>query len=67
MKTINLNIKGMHCTSCETLITDSLREEKGVNVVEISHKTGKARILFNESLTNENKLKDIIKKEGYAL
>jgi len=65
MKT-TLNIKGMHCKSCEMLIADALQEE-GITVADISHKTGKATVSFDAGKTSQERIKDIIKKEGYSV
>jgi copper chaperone CopZ len=67
MKKINLNIKGMHCPSCETLIKDSLEEFDGVKSVSISHKTGKAGVEFDETKIDEAQIRKIIKNEGYKV
>ena len=63
-KKINLTIKGMHCKSCETLIKDELIES-GAKECKIDYKSGKARIIFDESSLNLDSIKSIIKKEGY--
>ncbi|MEW5896814.1 MAG: heavy-metal-associated domain-containing protein [Nanoarchaeota archaeon] len=65
MKKMNLNIKGMHCKSCEVLISDALAEV-GVK----SHadtKKGTATIEFDESKITLEKVKSIIAKEGYKV
>ena len=67
MKTINLKIQGMHCTSCEVLITDALKETSAVTEVKISHKTGQAKITFDEKKCDEKKIKSLIENEGYTI
>lgn len=67
MKKIKLNIAGMHCPSCEMLITDSLEDLDGIEIIQISHKKGYAIISYDESKTNEDKIKKIIEKEGYKV
>ncbi|HLC22162.1 MAG TPA: heavy-metal-associated domain-containing protein [Candidatus Nanoarchaeia archaeon] len=67
MKTITVKIKGMHCKSCEVLITDDLKETGAVSDVQISHKTGQAKITFDEKNIDEKKIKAVIKQEGYTL
>lgn len=64
METI-LNIKGMHCKSCEMLIQDAL-EEKGVKS-QIDHKAGKAKVVFDPKKTSLNEIKAIIKEQGYEV
>ncbi|MAG08459.1 heavy metal transporter [Candidatus Woesearchaeota archaeon] len=65
MKNITLNVKGMHCSSCEILIKDSLEETEGISNAEVSHKDGTAEVSFDESKTDEELIKTIIAKEGY--
>lgn len=65
MKKIQLKIKGMHCTSCEELIKDAL-EEVGAKG-EVNSKKGTAIIEFDEKKLTEEKIKQIIKKEGYTV
>jgi copper chaperone CopZ len=61
MSKLQLKVKGMHCRSCEMLITEVL-EEAGAKNVEVSHKTGDLSLETNLSV---EKVKELIKKEGY--
>lgn len=65
MKKINLKISGMHCKSCEVLISDALLEA-GAKKVAVDSKKSIATIEFDESLSEE-KIKQIIRKEGYQV
>ena len=62
-----VNIKGMHCKSCGILIKDSLLETEGVKEVLISHEAGKAKVDFDESKVSLDKIKQLIKKEGFEV
>ena len=64
MKKINLNIKGMHCHSCEIIIKDSLEGTDGVISAEVSHAEGTAKVVFDESKIDEDKIKRAIIDEG---
>ena len=55
-----IKTKGMHCSSCEMLLKDSL-EELGAKVISISHKTGEVVVEYD----NEEAVVDVIKNEGY--
>ena len=59
----NLQIKGMHCSSCARLIENALKE-KGVTA-KIDFKNGNAEIVYNEEKINIDKIISIIEKEGY--
>jgi copper chaperone CopZ len=67
MKKLSLNVKGMHCPSCEMLVTDSLTEIKGIEKAEAFHKKGKVDVSFDEKLVSEKQIKETIKKEGYEV
>ncbi len=65
MKKITLNVKGMHCPSCEVLVKDSLEELEGIGRAKADSKSGIVEVDFDESKTSINKIKSIINKEGY--
>lgn len=64
MAKLKLKIKGMHCPSCITLITEAL-EELGVKS-KIDLKTGNAELDFDQNKVSKKELLEIIKKEGYS-
>ena len=65
MKKIRLDIEGMHCQSCVTLLTKALQKDLGVKYVNVNLTTEKATIEFDESKTNETQLINIIKSLNY--
>ena len=65
MKKIMLDVKGMHCTSCEMLIQDSL-EELGIQT-EVSHEKGTVSATFDENSITEDQIKEAIVKEGFGV
>jgi copper chaperone len=67
MKKITLNVKGMHCQSCEMLIKDGLGDLDGVKDVQVSQKTGAATVVFDESKTSEKAVKSAIAAEGFEV
>ena len=67
MVNIKLKTKGMHCPSCEVLVMDSLEELEGVSNAKADNSSGIVEVDFDESKTNVNKIKSIIKKEGYNI
>ena len=66
MKKIKLKIKGMHCKSCEMLIEDAL-EDLGINKCKIDSLRGGAEIDFDEKKISVDKIKKVIKNEGYEV
>ena len=63
-KQINLDISGMHCASCATLITNRLKKESGISYANVNLTTEKASVDFDESKTNENKIINLIESLG---
>jgi len=61
------NVKGMHCKSCEMILKDSIGELNGVSGVSASAANGKVKVSFDEKKTTDTEIKNIIKKEGYAV
>lgn len=66
-KKIKLKVKGMHCKSCEVLIKDELEEQEGITDVQISHETGEFTADIDENKISVQKVKDIIKEQGYKV
>ncbi len=66
VKKIDLDITGMHCQSCVTLITKKLEKEPGVSYVNVNLTTEKATVNFDESKVSEEKIiQDIEGMGGY--
>ena len=64
MKTITLNIEGMHCGGCVKSVTQVLTELDGVQsaVVQLE---GKANITFDENRVNIAQLIEVIEDAGF--
>lgn len=67
MEKIRLSVEGMHCSSCELLISDSLKELNGVKNVNVDYKLGIVEVEFDSSKTKKEEIIEIIKKEGYKV
>ena len=65
MKEITLNVKNMHCKSCEILIAEAL-EEMDVKSQADSNK-GTVTVFFDENKITEEKIKSAIKKAGFEV
>lgn len=62
----SIKVKGMHCKSCEILISDSVSEISGVEEVKADHKKGVVTVsLRDDSLLG--KVRSAIEKEGYGV
>jgi copper ion binding protein len=62
-----LNVKGMHCKSCEMLIKDSLSEIDGVKNVDVSLTKNTVTIDYDEKKVKDNMIKKVIETEGYQV
>lgn len=68
MKTeLGLNIKGMHCSSCETIIQMQLLDLEGVSGAEINYEQGKGKVIADLSLISKEQIIDTINKAGYQV
>ncbi len=64
-KKTDLNISGMHCASCSTLINRSLSKTEGVTEANVNYATAKARVVFDEKKLSEQDLIKIVQSRGY--
>ena len=65
MKKTELQINGMHCASCATLLAKSFSGAKGVKDANVNYSTAKATISFDEKQISEAGLVEIVKSKGY--
>lgn len=64
MKTITLNIEGMHCGGCVKSVTRVLTELYGVQSADVQLE-GKANITFDENRVNVAQLIEVIEDAGF--
>jgi len=62
---LTLNVQGMHCASCETLITEELQALPGVSNVQVSFVNGKGSMLADLAQTSKEDIQQAIKRAGY--
>ncbi|MBS3165486.1 heavy-metal-associated domain-containing protein [Candidatus Woesearchaeota archaeon] len=62
-----VRVKGMHCHSCEILLTDSLQELPGVKAVKVSQKDSQVVVEFDEKKVSLDAIKAKIKEEKYTV
>ena len=62
-----IQIKGMHCKSCEILIGEDLEEQEGVETAEVSHQAGTLSISYDESKISGKRIREIVKSLGYEV
>ncbi len=66
MITKKLKAKGMHCTSCETLIGISVEKIGGVENVKVDYPTETVEVTFDSEKTNIGQISDVIETKGYV-
>ena len=64
MKTITLNIEGMHCGGCVKSVTRVLTELDGVQSADVQLE-GKANVTFDENRVNVAQLIEVIEDAGF--
>ncbi|MDH5267290.1 MAG: heavy metal translocating P-type ATPase [Candidatus Bathyarchaeota archaeon] len=62
---ILIKIGGMHCVTCAQTIEKALLKAEGVDNALVNFATETAHIEYDDKITNENKLTEIIKGTGY--
>ena len=64
MKTITLNIEGIHCGGCVKSVTRVLTELDGVQSADVQLE-GKANVTFDENRVNVAQLIEVIEDAGF--
>jgi Cu2+-exporting ATPase/Cu+-exporting ATPase len=67
MQTKTYRIKGMHCASCAGIIEKTFKKTEGVKSAEVNYGTETAKIAFDASVTDHNKLSKKIEPLGYSI
>ena len=60
-----IQVKGMSCNSCENRIEDALKDLEGIRKVGASYSKEEVMVEFDSSKISENRIKELINKEGY--
>ena len=67
MRTETIKIGGMTCGGCVSNVTNAINAVDGVKNVEVTLKTGAARIEFDEGTTSPALLRAAVKRAGYEV
>ncbi len=62
---IKLNVKGMHCASCEAILKEDVGAVSGVTNVKADHKKGV--VSFDGPQSALPQVKAAIEKDGYSV
>src|SRR5664279_2188117 len=66
-QTQSLNVIGMHCASCASIIKRKLEKLPGVANCEVNFGTEKAKVMFDPQKVSVPQMNQEINKLGYAL
>jgi mercuric ion binding protein len=61
----DIKVSGMTCSACEVSVKSALTKVKGVKSTEVSHQKGTATVVYDDTQTNEQQLRDAINKTGF--
>ncbi len=67
IQTINIEIKGMTCTSCEEHINHSVNQLDGIINIKSSYENGNSVIEFDNSKTSIEEIKKSVNATGYSV
>ena len=67
MKKIAIQLEELVCPMCGQKIETALKKEPGVSEACVSYNSCKAKITFDETLTNPQRLETIIEDLGYII
>lgn len=63
--TVEMTVSGMHCSSCALNIDFALEDLPGVSSSQTNFATAKLKVSFDPEVTSLDKIKKLIKKQGY--
>ena len=67
MNKITVLIRGMHCASCELLVSGQLKKIHGVKTVHVSQKRGLADITYTGNRPNSAAITQAVQEAGYEI
>lgn len=67
IQTINIEIKGMTCASCEEHINHSVNQLDGIIYIKSSYENGNSVIEFDNSKTSIEEIKKSVNATGYSV
>ena len=65
MKSVVLQVKGMHCGGCAQSVKRLLEREPGVQSADVAYETGEARVVFDPARLDEQRLIAVVEGPGY--
>ena len=66
MRSVVLQIRGMHCDGCANSVKALLEREPGVKSAAVAFESGEARVLFDPLKVDEKRLLEVVEQLGYT-
>ena len=67
MTTTTLTIEGMNCDGCARRLQSRLSKEPGVREASVSYADSTARLIFNPTAVNEDRLVEVVELAGFSV
>lgn len=67
MKSVTMQVEGMHCQGCATAIRARLASQPGVIAAEVSFDEGRARVLYDPKVGEAQQLVEAVQALGYRV
>lgn len=67
VQTVNFDVKGMTCASCELHVTHAVNELEGVISVSVSYAKASSKVEFYNTITTKEEIEKAINSTGYKV
>ncbi|MBU3942435.1 cation transporter, partial [Patescibacteria group bacterium] len=67
LKKVKIQIEGIHCKSCKTLIETEVDVLEGVKDIDVDYQTGNCQIEFDDKKISQKKIFETIEKLNYRV
>ena len=67
IQTVDFNVKGMTCASCEDHVKHAVNDLEGIVISKVSYENGNAIIEFDKTRTNVTEIEKSINSTGYKV
>ena len=58
-------VVGMYCITCKPIVEKQLKDEKGINKIDIDYMTDNVMVEFDPSYIKKEEIKNRLEKSGY--
>lgn len=62
-----IKVSGMTCGACAVSVKRALTKVKGVKTAEVSQEKGLATVLYDDTRTNEQQLREAVNQTGFKV